>query len=308
MKTLGALAALLLVPSLGWCGFNSSANGTSPLGFLQLGAGARPAALGGSYCALADDATALYWNPAALTRIPGRSATFMHAAYIDSSFFDYAAFGQKLEGAGAFGVGLQYLSAGKIAQTDETGTDMGDFSPNDLAVSAGYASQANGFSLGLSAKYIRSRILRSAQTGAVDLGVLSPPLLDDKLRLAFTMSNLGAGVRYESESEGLPLAARLGSAYRIRERWTAALDVGLGFPDDGDPAVALGTEYRLPVMEGWTLAGRAGFDSRGMRGIDGLTGLAFGLGLGYQKLAVDYAAAPMGSLGLTQRMSVSSRF
>lgn len=308
MKILRALAVVLLAPSLGWCGFNSGSDGTTPLGFLQLGAGARAAALGGAYCALADDATALYWNPAALVRIPGRSAAFMHAAYIDSSFFDYAAFGQKLQGPGAFGFGIQYLSAGKMVQTDETGTDIGSFTPHDLAVSAGYASQVNEFALGLGVKYIRSQILSSAQTGAADLGVLSPPLLSGRLRLAFTMSNLGARVRYESQSEDLPLAVRLGSAYKIRERWTAALDVGLGFPNDSDPAVALGTEYRLPVTEGWTLAARAGLDSRSMGDIDGISGLAFGAGLGHEKLAVDYAAAPMGSLGLTHRMSASLRF
>jgi hypothetical protein len=264
--------------------------------------------MGGAYAAMADDATALYWNPAALTLIPGRSATLMHAPYLDSSFFDYAAYGQHLGQSAALGVGVQYLSAGNITQTDGTGADVGSFTPHDLAVSVGYASQVNGFAVGMAAKYIRSQILNSAQTGAVDLGVLSPLFLDDKLRLAFTMTNLGGSLRFESESENLPLAVKLGSAYKILDHWTAALDVSLGFPNNGNPAVAVGTEYRLPVIDGWTLAGRAGYNSTTAGDVDGLTGIAFGVGLGYQRMALDYAAAPMGSLGLTQRMSISLRF
>jgi hypothetical protein len=47
--------------------------------FLAVGAGARGLALGNAYVALADDATAGYWNPAALSSGPARQAHFMHA-------------------------------------------------------------------------------------------------------------------------------------------------------------------------------------------------------------------------------------
>ena len=47
--------------------------------FLALGAGARALALGGAYVALADDATAGYWNAAGLVRLPERQLHLMHA-------------------------------------------------------------------------------------------------------------------------------------------------------------------------------------------------------------------------------------
>src|SRR5580704_17462652 len=85
--------------------FSSSANGTTAAEFLQLGVGARALTMGQAYTAVADDATAVYWNPAGMTQIENRSATVMHTAYIASSFFDYGAYAQKLGKSGTIGVG-----------------------------------------------------------------------------------------------------------------------------------------------------------------------------------------------------------
>jgi len=295
--------------------FGSSAKGTTTAGFLKLGVGARAVAMGEAYSAAADEATALYWNPAALTRVRHRSATFMHAAYIDSSFFDYGAFAQNLGARGAWGAGLQYFSAGSITQTDQSGAQTGAFTPHDLALSAGYAYRMGpdspldaleGWSAGLSAKFIRSTILDSAQTAAADIGVLSPSLLSERLRLAFTAANIGGSMKFEQEPESLPLAFRLGSTYRIRDGFRAAFDLGL--PRDNAPYIAMGTEYLLPAMNGWELAGRAGFNSRTIGDISGFTGFSFGFGLGYGSYVFDYVFVPFGSLGLAHRMSFSVRW
>src|SRR6266487_6212781 len=108
--------------------FTRNAEGTTAANFLKLGVGARALAMGEAYSAVADDANALYWNPAGLTRIYHAEATFMHAAYLANSFYDYAAYGTHLGKHGALGAGVQYFSAGRITQTDVTGNDVGDFS------------------------------------------------------------------------------------------------------------------------------------------------------------------------------------
>ena len=308
---------LFLPPLSAWAGkdFGSPAIGSTTAGFLKLGAGARAVSMGEAYSAVADEASGLYWNPATLTRLEGQSITLMHAAYIDSSLFDYAGYGISLRNYGAFGLGVQYFNAGRITQTDTTGTEIGNFTPNDLAVSLGYAYQSkdselpivlDGVSMGLAVKFIHSQILTSAQTFTADFGILSPLYADDRLRLAFVIANMGGRIKFEQDSENLPLLIKLGSAYQIRKRWLASLDIGA--PRDNNPFVGVGTEYLIPVLDTWSLAGRLGLNSRTIGDVNGLTGISFGLGFILPKFSIDYTFLPFGDLGLTHRISISLKW
>ncbi|MBI4369037.1 MAG: PorV/PorQ family protein [Elusimicrobia bacterium] len=286
--------------------FSASAKGTTTAGFLKLGASARPAALGEAYTAMADEADAVYWNPAALNLVRGRSASFTHALYVESTAFDYAAYAQKLSPTCALGMSIQYFSAGSLTETDITGTDIGTFSPNDAAATLGYAHEFSGYSFGLSLKYINTSVIESAQTFAADAGFLTPGYWDGRLRLGASVSNAGGTLTFEEESERLPLIARLGSALKLSEKWMAGID--FGFPIDNDPFIALGTEYTLPINQSSSLRGRLGANSRTWGDIDGLSGISTGLGFEYGKFGVDYALLPFGDLGWTHRFSLSWNF
>src|SRR5438045_3246800 len=48
--------------------------GSSGAVFEKIGVGARAAGMGGAYSALADDISALYWNPAGIARLKGINA------------------------------------------------------------------------------------------------------------------------------------------------------------------------------------------------------------------------------------------
>ncbi len=291
-----------------WADFNADAKGTASGQFLKLSAGARAGAMGEAYSAVADDATALYWNPGALTRIHEKSgsATLMHAPYVASSFFDYVAYAKNVNGTDAWGTSLQYFSAGAITQTDANGFDQGSFTPYDMALSAGYAHRFKWLSVGASAKWVRSVILNSAQTAAMDLGVVSAPLYHDKLRLSGVITNVGGKLKFEEESERLPMTYRFGGAYQVTKQWVASTD--LVMPIDNSPYVTVGSEYLWPLGRDWDLSARAGLNSQAIKDLDGLSGLAFGLGMGFQSISFDYALQPLGDLGLTHRLSISFRF
>ena len=57
--------------------------------FMTLGAGARAIGMGGAYAALADDASAAYWNPAGLAQLDRTQAAFMHSTLHGLDAYDY---------------------------------------------------------------------------------------------------------------------------------------------------------------------------------------------------------------------------
>ncbi|MFH2203356.1 MAG: PorV/PorQ family protein [Elusimicrobiota bacterium] len=297
------------------CTFSAASNaaaggggkGTGAAQFLKLGVGARAVGMGEAYSAAADEASALYWNPAGLNRINGNSATFMRAVLLGGVVYDYLAFGRKADATGAWGASLQYLSAGGIYETDSTGFNTGsEFNPKDLAFTAGYARGTRGFDAGLSIKYIRSEIVNTAWTLAADFGVLSPPLLNKKLRLSLAAQNIGGRLKFDRESDALPVNVRLGSALSLTPRWTAALDLNL--PYDNAPFVGVGGEYRIDAGSAWSLAARLGYNSRTFGDIEGINGFSYGLGWAFGRLEFDYALLPFSALGATHRLSMSTRW
>jgi hypothetical protein len=301
-----SVALLFGYPIRSWADFSASSRGTTTANFLKLGVGARSAGLGEAYSAAANDATALYWNPAALTRIENQAADFMHAPYLASTFYDYGAYARRF-GAHALGIGIQYFSAGRISATDENNTDLGSFQPYDLATSLGYAYRfgEDGPALGISGKFIQSKILETARAYAIDGGLLSR-LYAERWRFAFTVTNLGTEMKFEEESDPLPLALRAGSAFEIQKNWLGTFD--LVFPRDNRPYAALGTEYLWHATETFNFASRMGYNSQTQGDISGVTGLSFGMGFGFKKISFDYAFLPYGGVGLTHRISLSLKF
>jgi hypothetical protein len=315
-RLLGAGAALLLALPLRAGDFSSSARGTTAADFLNIGVGARAMALGGAYTAVTDDATALYWNPAAMTRVRRRSVALMHETYVDSSYFDYGAYVQNEDRLGAFGAGVQYFSAGRIRQTDANGVELASFYPYDMALHWSYAylvkdppfaRALDGYAFGASVKLVDSRLVNSASAGAIDLGVLSPAYFDGRARFAFTALNLGGDtMQFDQAKEPLPVTMRFGASDRPAPGWLASFDLGL--PQNDRPYVAAGIEHALATRSEWEFAARAGFNTQTIGSIDGVTGVSLGFGLGAKGRSVDYAFAPYGGLGQAHRLSLTCNF
>lgn len=96
--------------------------------FLSIGAGARGLGMGGAFCAVADDVTAGYWNPAGLWKISGQQAQFMHSERFGGIVrYDYLGYGRS-DGTTGLGASLFRTDVGDIANTLEleyydTGSD-----------------------------------------------------------------------------------------------------------------------------------------------------------------------------------------
>jgi hypothetical protein len=322
------LAALLVAAPRGARAASYGANqaGTSAAEFLTLGADARAAAMGGAVSASADDATGIYWNPADLAGLHYRHATFTHSASYQSTYHDFLAYAQPIEGRtgsgrerdllpdqlGTIGASVLYQNAGRIAEVDNTGAATGSsFTPQDFAATVGWGAELmRGLDAGLSVKYVSSQIEASAATGAADFGArfrARIPGTEIDYALAAVLRNVGGPLKFRDASDPLPMAAVFGSAVHPVKSLTIGLDVTA--PRDGSPYVSFGAEWRAPMTEGVTAALRAGYDGRlSSSDVGGVTGIAFGAGLGFRRFAVDYAWSPAGDLGDTQRVTLSYRF
>ncbi len=134
--------------------------------FLNLGAGARSLGMGKTQVSLADDATASYWNPAALTNMRTKyDGVLMHSELFSGVVKnDYAAFAMPLDEKSAVGVTLLRLGVDNIADTralvNEYGYIQYDkityFSVADYALLLSYARKLGpeGLSVGGSGKLI----------------------------------------------------------------------------------------------------------------------------------------------------------
>jgi len=294
--------------------FSREAVGTSAAQFLKLAVSARGAALGEAYSALADDASALYWNPAGLIKVSSNSVVLMHNSYLADSNFEYASYARKISDTGVWAVSVQYLNSGSITQTDTSGVETGNFSPYDLAVSMGFASYVSGFNkypeqrvvLGVSAKIVSSKIINRDTTVSADMGLLLPWLFEDRFQAALVVQNFTGKLRFREDSFSLPLTLKLGTRTRLAKYWDVTADAAA--PRDNYPYLAMGTEVRLPFSKTFRAALRAGANTRAFEDYDGLRQISCGLGISAGAMAVDYAFNPFGELGNSHRISMTFTF
>ncbi len=252
-------APLAAAAAPAWAGFGTTDVATSGAQFLKLGGGARAEGMAEAYTALPYEADAMYWNPAALSRIEGRSLTLMNSILPAGINYNFLGYGQKVTDNFGAGMSLQYLSQPPIDQTDSSGFATGStFRPNDFAAAFGGAYTfhnedygiLDGASFGATGKYISETITTTAHTFGFDVGWLSAPfrVLDREMRLAYVAQNIGGSIKFQQLSDELPTILRFGSSMELAKGWLLDLDVDE--PLDNAPYFALGTEYRLEYNAG----------------------------------------------------------
>ena len=91
--------------------------GTAGAQFLKIGLGARYTALGEAATAVADDAYALYWNPAALASIEKTELAFTTVDWIEDVSVSYLAFAYPWKNDLSIGLSMTILSVGEMEIT-----------------------------------------------------------------------------------------------------------------------------------------------------------------------------------------------
>lgn len=295
--TLPGVALLLLSGSA-----RAADPGDTGLAFLKIGVGARAAAMGEAYVAVAQDPTAMYWNPAGIANTPGLELHGSHNEWISDVRYEYVGAVQGRRGH-ALGAHLALLHMGELQGRDANGQFTESFRAYDLSAGATYGRRVlRAVEVGATAKFLYERIGDFKATGfAVDLGGrYRTPVRG--LTVAGTVTNLGPKMKFEEDSFLLPAAARIGAAYRTRALLQGlVLAADLRFPNDADVKGHLGAE--LQVHEAIALRGgtKLNYDEE-------LGTLGFGVRI--REYGFDYAFVPFSEsseLGDTHRLSVEWR-
>ena len=232
MKT--KFTSLLLVIALIF-GIQAESKAQSEAGilFLLISPGVRADGMGEAFVAVADDASAIFWNSGGLAFLENNEFLFMHSNWLpqlsSDLFYDYGAFTHPVDGLGTFGLSITYMNFGEQNVTDERGPEVIDkFTSYDFAVSGAFGTKIkSNIGLGVNMKIIRSNLAPfgagkeegtgQAWTFGVDLGILYKQFLFDRLNFGINLSNMGPKVAYidVDQADPQPTNLKLGFAYRL---------------------------------------------------------------------------------------------
>jgi len=232
------MVVLSLLPAVAW------AQGESAVPFLLIAPNSRASAMGESGAGLADDASAVFWNPAGLALQRGWEVSITHSPWLpqfqlSDLFYDYLSARYHSEDiGGTIGANITYLSLGKFVQTSSAGPEpIGEFTGYEYAIALGYGTKVSGdLALGINLRFIHSHLADfgteqeqgkgTATTVSGDIGLLYKPqslvlpLIGDiggALGIGVNLSNLGPKLTYidAAQADPLPTNLRVGFAFGL---------------------------------------------------------------------------------------------
>ena len=282
---------------------------------LNFGYGARALSLGGAFTALADDPTAVFWNPAGLEFIYQQNVNFFHASFWEGINYDFFGYVYPTLNFGSYGIGIGRIGIDDIEQRDISG----DYLENKYGHSEMYIYLSGAKKLpynttaGITIKYLRrgfSGLVNSPNyfdSGfGLDIGLLYRPELFGSRwfqdwSVGFKLTNLfRPSIKEGSESDQLPLSMKLGIMKKIRFAGGNYLNILFDIKNvqKMDTRFYMGTEYNFRNIGGF----RMGFNNGKM---------AIGGGVEYKMFQFDYTYGSYSNSDLltaVHSVSISANF
>jgi len=299
--------------------------GTSSATFLRIGIGARAVGMGETFVAVANDPSAIYWNPAGLASLQRRELSISHVQWPADIGYDHVTLtvpSRRFGGSFALQAGLLGTQIDETSELQPFGTGR-TFSYSDFITGLAYSRRwTDKLLVGLGVKYVHEDLgseVGGPTTSAFLFDVGSIYYLGlGSVRIATSLTNFGSALRpsgqYVSPNDGSvlqydafdpPLMFRYGVAFEPIENDTQRLTTSfeVNQPADNEQVVKAGAEWLFKN----TFALRSGYNFRA----DAMrfsAGTGFSGDLGSFRGALDYAYTDGGPLGAVHRLSLGVRF
>lgn len=297
MKKTIFVLALMMAAAASFAATNNSVSIIYPV--LDIGAGARAMGMGEAYTAVADDASAVYWNAAGLGTIKNIQVALTYDKWFVDTMFSQAMFAYPLS-AGTIGADIVYMNLGELKLRDIYGAGTGTVNPYVIGGSVGYGISFGDVSAGAALKVITQSTNKTQSAAfAGDAGAMYRMGI---FSAGLNLQNMGVGSGYS-----LPMNIKAGVAIKpvnlARHGLLIALDTQCLFKDAF--SLSAGAEYVYDNMLAARLGYKFGFSQTNLDGIKGLSG---GVGVKAEGFSFDYAVALSGDLGIAHRATLSYGF
>ncbi|OGS32142.1 MAG: hypothetical protein A2218_06915 [Elusimicrobia bacterium RIFOXYA2_FULL_53_38] len=286
-------------------GASCAQSGGQPGQFMAYGAGARGLGMGGAFFAVADDASASYWNPAALTLLEKKEFTAMQATLFADTTLNFFTYAHPTSSKGTWAVSMTQLkSVGfeKISITaNPAGSEiidvqtLGTFDSVERALAFSWGRDVSDkLSFGVMAKNISRTLDTSKDTfNSIDISLLQK--FSKIYRVAMGAQNVVSMSSGDTDDK-LPLTLKFGQAMSLfKGNLVFGLDIAK--PQTADMNWRFGGEYWLMYWAALRF---------GVIGAPGIQEADFGLGIKYKNFGFDIAQG-VHALGSTTRFSVTMR-
>jgi|GEM_PF-746765 tetratricopeptide (TPR) repeat protein len=264
---------------LGLCAatsFGADAGRESPF---SLGSGTRSLGMGGGFVGLANDASAIYWNQAALASLDYQQVDLMHVTLFEGTIYDAASYVYPHEKWGGFGLSFMRVGTSSIpiienyVETGRMSYSMGQFL-------LGYGRRLEGgFSIGAALKLVNQSMGDNSTYGTgIDLSFMMKAT--DNISAGVIFQDLIAPrLRLGGNLEVVPMNVLAGASWKnisLHRDFTHNVNLAFEQPEFRSTKIHIGVES---IYKGY-LALRIGLDRDNM---------TFGMGINYDRLRFDYA-------------------
>jgi tetratricopeptide (TPR) repeat protein len=301
-----AIITVIIVLGLSPADSGAQSGGGGTRSVFTLGAGSRAIAMGGAFTAVADDPSAVYYNPAAM-KISGAPTLMANHISLFSGFtdasYDYLGIVWPTLGAGSFGAGLLTTGTGGIKGFDEFSRPTGEISYRESQGLVSYAFDvpwkfAGRWSIGSSIKVLHQKIGDYADTGTgLDIGLLYRVKYLEGLIFGVNLQDIvGAKTKLVSASDEVYRTMMFGLGYRraFGESSRLTVSVQMDMPEKADNDLRFGAEYTIRDM----VSIRMGYDSESFTA---------GIGFAWHGFSFDYGYFSREEAGSSHPITITAR-